>query len=82
MNREIERAAYTRWFDGLGGKDGMSPRAIGCMAYEERARIAEKHEAELVAALRNVLDDLVIGAHPHLHIDQIRAALGDIPEAA
>lgn len=41
------------------------------------------HAADVEAlrsALKAVLDDLDIGAHPHLHIEQIRAALkGDKP---
>lgn len=30
---------------------------------------------ELLDVLRDVLDDLEIGAHPHLHIDAIRHAI-------
>lgn len=30
---------------------------------------------DLLAALQDVLSDLELGAHPHIHIEQIRAAI-------
>lgn len=53
-----------------------------CASVQDVARAVDREmdlrdeNERLREALQYILDDLNIGAHPHLHIDLIRAALG------
>lgn len=73
--QEASRAAFEAKYARIPAITSTKETAWLCWQAATQARDAEC--AALRDALAQVLSDLEIGAHPHLHIDQIRAVLRD-----
>lgn len=51
----VEKTMFDRHFDGMAGESDMPRKLVARLCWNKRAEIAERHEKELVAALRELI---------------------------